>query len=89
MMLLQKTPAQGAYCSVFAATSASIVDDGGGYYFHCQKERASPHSKDEEANKRLWELSEELTQSNKDTPVKAKANGKVDAKEKGDSNKKK
>jgi retinol dehydrogenase 12 len=93
MMLLQKTPAQGAYCSVFAATSASIVDDGGGYYFHCQKERASPHSKDEEANKRLWELSEELTQSNKDTPVKAKANGKVDAKEKakekGDSNIKK
>ena len=56
-LLYQKTPAQGAYCSVFAATQAEF---SGKYLFHCREQEPSKLAQDEHVAKKLWEESERL-----------------------------
>ncbi len=65
MMYLQKTPLQGAYCSIYAATSGDIGEGGrvgGGVYLEesevTEVGRGARHDED---NKKLWRLSEDLT----------------------------
>lgn len=63
LALLRKTPEEGAYCSVFAATSSVVEEKGikGAYLFHC-----SPCSKGQGATQaaadQLWEVSEQVVQ---------------------------
>ena len=63
LALLRKTPEEGAYCSVFAATSSAVEEKGikGAYLFHC-----SPCSKGQGATQaaadQLWEVSEQVVQ---------------------------
>lgn len=64
MKLLQKTPPQGAYSSIFAATEPMLELDQskwGKLFFHCELFPESKAAKDEEAARKLWEVSEKLT----------------------------
>lgn len=61
MLIIRKSPAQGAYCSVFAATSPLLDGTGGLYLFNCQKCDPSSASKSPIAAQKLWEVSIQLT----------------------------
>jgi retinol dehydrogenase-12 len=64
MVALQKTPEQGAYCSLYTATDQNIVAEEsmhGGYFANSQCVEAAPAALDAEAAKKLWEISEKLT----------------------------
>lgn len=61
LLLLQKTPAQGAYSSVDVAVSPAWEGVGGKYVFHCITTDTSAAARDTDAAKRLWELSEKIT----------------------------
>lgn len=61
MRLFQKIPVQGAYCSVFAATSPRMEGVSGKYLFHCQPYPTNDAALTNEAAKRLWEESLRLT----------------------------
>lgn len=57
---LQKTPDQGAFCSVYAATDPSLANVSGKYFVDSKVSRISKGAMDVDARKRLWELSEKL-----------------------------
>lgn len=62
MQTLQKTPSEGAYCSLHAATASELSDlRGGEYFMNCRPVAASEAAADETAAAQLWELSERLT----------------------------
>jgi hypothetical protein len=64
MLLLQKTPQQGAYCTIFAATDPSVYEDNscwGGYFFNCQLVAESVVCRDPHMAENLWGISEKLT----------------------------
>jgi len=54
-----KTANQGAATSVFCATWGERQELGGHYFSHCAKAKPSAETADEEAGRRLWELSEQ------------------------------
>lgn len=59
---LQKTPAQGAYCSVYAACSPELdAVPGGDMYFQCRPVAVSDTASNMEAARMLWAISEKLT----------------------------
>jgi len=47
MITLQKTGAQGAYCSIHVATAPELEGRGGGYYFQCKQFPVNPVGHDE------------------------------------------
>ncbi len=57
----QLTPEQGAKTSIYLASSPEVEGVTGKYFVDCQPVRSSPASYDEVAQKRLWQVSEELT----------------------------
>ncbi len=59
--LLRKTPSQGAYTSVFAATAPSLNGISGRYFVHCRDVPPNPASDDANAARRVWDMCEELT----------------------------
>ena len=64
MLLLQKTPPQGAYCSIYAATDPDLPfneNTSGQLLFHCRVSQVSDIAKKSEVAIRLWSISEELT----------------------------
>ena len=61
LMLLQKTPHEGAYCSIHVATAPELEGIGGKYFFHCKASLPAPCAQDPEAVDKLWRLSEKLT----------------------------
>ena len=64
MMLLQKSPPQGSYTSLFVATDPTLEHDEskwGKLYFHGEVFGNSKAADDTEAAKKLWEISEKLT----------------------------
>lgn len=62
MRTLQKTPPEGAYCSLHAATAPELSGlRGGEYFMNCRPVAASEAAADETAAAQLWELSERLT----------------------------
>ncbi len=62
MCTLQKTPEQGAFCSVHVATSPSLDGlRGGEHFFHCRPARVSEAAQSEAAAAQLWTLSEKYT----------------------------
>ena len=64
MMLLQKSPPQGAYSSIYAATDPELeVNEKkwGKFFFHCELFEESNAAEDLTAAKKLWEISEKIT----------------------------
>jgi NAD(P)-dependent dehydrogenase (short-subunit alcohol dehydrogenase family) len=64
MVCLQKTPEQGAYCSLYAATDEALGQDPalkGGYFANSRFVQPSEASENMEAARKLWEISEKLT----------------------------
>ena len=54
-------PERGARTSVYLASSPDVDGVSGKYFARRQPENSSPASYDEQAARRLWEVSEELT----------------------------
>mmetsp|Transcript_22658 Transcript_22658/g.33124 ORF Transcript_22658/g.33124 Transcript_22658/m.33124 type:complete len:387 (+) Transcript_22658:39-1199(+) len=61
MLLVQKLPSQGAYTSVFAATSPALEGVSGRYLVHCKSYPVSKHASDPDAASKLWDVSSKLT----------------------------
>ena len=61
LMTLQKTPHEGAYCSIHVATAPELEGIGGKFYFHCKAISPAECAQDPEAADKLWRLSEKLT----------------------------
>ena len=55
------TPEKGARTSVYLASSPKAEDVTGKYYEECKPTRSSPASYDRELQKKLWQVSKELT----------------------------
>lgn len=59
MLLIQKLPSQGAYCSIYAACSPSLtVEESGEYLFHCEPAIHNKIADDPNTGLKLWEISE-------------------------------
>ena len=56
-----KSGAQGAATSIYLASSPEVEGVTGKYYADSKEERSSRASHDEEAAKRLWKISEQMT----------------------------
>ncbi len=52
---------KGAQTAVFLAASAAVEGETGGYWIDCRRAESSPESRDQEAARRLWRASAELT----------------------------
>lgn len=61
MKTLQKTPAEGAYCSIYAATAPELEGKGGLYLFHCQAVKPGAAALRADDAEQLWKKSETLT----------------------------
>jgi len=55
-----RTPEKGAESSIYVATSPELNGVSGNYYFNCKEHRPSRAACDDEAAKRLWDISEKL-----------------------------
>lgn len=54
-----KSPEQGAETSLYLCTSDAVADISGEYFVNCKPKRPKPWARDDEAAKRLWQISEE------------------------------
>lgn len=54
-----KSPAQGAETTIYLCTSDAVADTTGEYFVNCKPRRLKPWARDDEAAKRLWQISEE------------------------------
>lgn len=63
LLLVQKTPEQGAYCSIYCATDTKTIpySEGGAFYFHCRPVPVSDTGNNMEAARLLWHESAKLT----------------------------
>jgi NAD(P)-dependent dehydrogenase (short-subunit alcohol dehydrogenase family) len=61
MTPLTKSNAQGAATSIYLASSPDVEGVTGKYFADSKETPSSPASHDEEAAKRLWEISEQMT----------------------------
>jgi NAD(P)-dependent dehydrogenase (short-subunit alcohol dehydrogenase family) len=59
-----KSPAKGARTSIHLASSSEVADITGKYWAKCKEKKSSKQSLEEESQKKLWELSEKLTDLN-------------------------
>ncbi len=57
---LLSTPEEGARTSIYVASSPTLERISGKYFDRCREKRSSRASYDEEAARRLWEVSEKL-----------------------------
>ncbi|EDV22198.1 uncharacterized protein TRIADDRAFT_50666 [Trichoplax adhaerens] len=60
-LMLFKTPKEGAQTTIHLAVSEDIDGLSGHYFEDCRPVKMKPHALDDEAAKRLWDVSEELT----------------------------
>ncbi|KAM6937579.1 retinol dehydrogenase 11-like [Xenentodon cancila] len=66
LTFLIKTPTEGAQTTIYCAVEESLQNESGLYYSDCAPKAAAPQGQDDEAAKRLWDLSASmvgLTQS--------------------------
>ena len=61
MMVLRKTAPQGAYTSVYVATSPELDGVGGKYFQNCREGTVGAAAVDEESAEELWKISQKLT----------------------------
>ncbi|XP_048736183.1 retinol dehydrogenase 13-like [Ostrea edulis] len=59
-LLLSKTPKEGAQTSIYCAVEESLGDVTGKYFSDCQIKEETKAAQDDEAARKLWELSEEM-----------------------------
>ncbi len=59
--MFQIPPEQGAQTSIYLASSPEVEGVSGQYFVDCKPARSSASSYDEAAQKRLWEISEQMT----------------------------
>lgn len=52
---------QGARCSVYLASSPDVEGVTGKYFYKCREHRPRSYAEDDEAARKLWEVSEQLT----------------------------
>ncbi|KAL2088658.1 hypothetical protein ACEWY4_015557 [Coilia grayii] len=57
LMLLIKTPWEGAQTTIYCAVDHSLHNTSGLYYSDCAPKQAAPQACDDEAAKRLWDIS--------------------------------
>lgn len=55
-----KTPEEGAQTTIYCAVDESIKDESGMYYSDCQAITPHPKAIDEEAAKKLWDITWKL-----------------------------
>ena len=53
-----KTPFHGAQTTLYCALDEGITNDSGKYYSDCAEKRPSKDARNEEYQKRLWQISE-------------------------------
>jgi retinol dehydrogenase-12 len=58
---LLKTPVAGAQTSLFCCLDESLAEKNGKYYSDCREKTPAPAARSDEDAKKLWELSEKLT----------------------------
>lgn len=56
-MFLIKSPTEGAQTTIYCAVEESLQDQSGLYYSDCAPKTAAPQGLDDEAAKKLWDLS--------------------------------
>ena len=61
MMFLQKTPVQGAYCTLHVAVSPEWEGIGGKYIADCVAVDCSPAARNTDAAEEMWRVSESIT----------------------------
>ena len=61
LLLILKTPLQGAQTTVYCATEEQLEGISGRYFGDCKEEDCAAQAKDDAVAMRLWEVSEELT----------------------------
>uniref|UniRef100_A0A673BIP5 Si:ch211-107o10.3 n=1 Tax=Sphaeramia orbicularis TaxID=375764 RepID=A0A673BIP5_9TELE len=57
LMMLIKTPQEGAQTTIFCAVDESLANVSGLYYSDCAPKTPAPHAQDDAAAKKLWDLS--------------------------------
>lgn len=60
-LFFAKSPEKGAQTPIYLASSPEVKGVSGGYFIEKEPARSSPASYDEEAARRLWEISKEMT----------------------------
>lgn len=61
LLLILKTPWQGAQTTVYCTTEQQLEGVSGKYFGDCKEEPCAPQAKDDGVAKKLWEVSERLT----------------------------
>jgi len=59
-MLVSVPPARGARTSIHLATAPQVMNSNGGYWANAKPARSSRAARDDDAARRLWDVSEEL-----------------------------
>ena len=54
------SPKRGARTSIYLASAPELAGQSGGYYVRCRRHRESNAARDDDAARRLWEVSEHL-----------------------------
>ena len=58
--LLIKTPFHGAQTTLYCALEPMLENESGNYYSDCKKKTPSRKAQNEDDQKRLWDMSEEI-----------------------------
>ena len=61
LILILKTPWQGAQTAIYCATEPTLEEVSGQYFGDCRQKECAPQAKDDGIAKKLWEVSEEMT----------------------------
>lgn len=61
LLLILKTPWQGAQTTIYCATEPSLQEVSGLYFGECQRQECAPHARDDGIAKKLWDISERMT----------------------------
>ncbi|KAJ3598206.1 hypothetical protein NHX12_001717 [Muraenolepis orangiensis] len=59
-MLLMKTPSQGAQTTIYCAVTPGLENLSGGYFSDCKEKRAAEVARDNDAARKLWDVSTQL-----------------------------
>ncbi len=62
MKIFMLEPAQGAATSIYLASSPEVEGETGKYYVDCRRAVSSNDSYNHDTARRLWEVSQELTE---------------------------
>lgn len=57
LMMLIKTPWEGAQTTIYCAVEENLANESGFYYSDCARKTPAPQAQDDDAAKRLWDLS--------------------------------